>query len=86
MEFLQMFVYGFGIYMLRALSFPFFIIGMILLLPLRLFTKNRTDDKFDWLDEFYDKAFMVLFGPPFGFFSVGVCLWIGLVYWVVNLL
>ena len=31
MEFLQMFVYGFGIYMLRALSFPFFIIGMILL-------------------------------------------------------
>ena len=86
MEFLQMFVFGFGIYTLRALSFPFFILGMILLAPLHLCVKNRDDDKFDWVDEFYDKAFMVLFGPPFGFLSVGIGLWVGLVYLIVSVL
>ena len=78
-------ILGLGIYTLRILLFPINLILLILMTPGYLILRDKESEKYDKFLEFFDDTFMRIFGPPFGFFSTALALYICLViqFWIM---
>lgn len=64
---------------LRLLLLPINIILLILMAPGYLILNNRRDSKSEKYIEIYNKLFLYIFGPPFGFFPVAIVIYIGII-------
>lgn len=64
---------------LRLLLLPINIILLILMAPGYLILNSRKDSKSEKYIEMYNKFFLYVFGPPFGFFPVAIVIYIGII-------
>ena len=85
MEVLKFCIAGFALTFFRVLIFPFDFLFMILGAPFACLWKNN-EEKHEKFFEYREDAFMRLFGPPFGFFSVAIVFYISTIIGLLKLL